>query len=189
MVLSAPLRAKTREYTIDVADLKKHFTYLDGKLFAKGKQCGSRHHTGYKWVSYCGKNLAYSRVVFAIHNDRWPNGVVDHINGDREDNRIENLRDVDERENTLNTKKVREHGHFPGVCLRKNGGRRKLWRAYAPAKFLNRDRPLKKLIKSFQTKEEAIIAVMAFCIFGEFDGLTEFNTVRSKRKNDLNIAI
>lgn len=59
---------------------------------------------GYKCGSLCGHRLAAHRVVWAVANGRWPSGVIDHINGDRLDNRIENLRSVSRAENQRNMK-------------------------------------------------------------------------------------
>ena len=42
------------------------------------------------------------RVGYALHHGEWPVGDVDHINGDRADNRIINLRAVDHRTNMKN---------------------------------------------------------------------------------------
>ena len=43
--------------------------------------------------------------------------IIDHINGDKQDNRICNLRDVNTRENALNTIAVR-NGKLPGAHRR-----------------------------------------------------------------------
>ena len=42
------------------------------------------------------------RLVWAVYYGRWPVGQLDHINGDRLDNHIENLREVSHSENQLN---------------------------------------------------------------------------------------
>jgi len=42
------------------------------------------------------------RVVWALHYGKWPEADIDHINGNRSDNRIENLRDVSRAENCKN---------------------------------------------------------------------------------------
>lgn len=59
--------------------------------------------TGY----FCGvildRNFKAHRVAFAIANDFWPE-EVDHINGNRKDNRKENLRSVSKSENMKNVK-------------------------------------------------------------------------------------
>lgn len=43
-------------------------------------------------------------VVFAMTRGHWPEGQIDHINGDRSDNRPHNLRDVSAVENARNSK-------------------------------------------------------------------------------------
>lgn len=43
-----------------------------------------------------------ARVAWAIHYGKWPQGIVDHIDGDCTNDRIENLRDVSVSENNRN---------------------------------------------------------------------------------------
>ena len=49
---------------------------------------------GYKTALVMGRRLTAHRVAYAIFYGRAPRGEIDHINGVREDNRIQNLRDV-----------------------------------------------------------------------------------------------
>lgn len=49
---------------------------------------------GYLRGRICGHECKAHRVAWAIFHGAWPEGVIDHINGDPSDNRISNLRDV-----------------------------------------------------------------------------------------------
>lgn len=49
-----------------------------------------------------GKNRTASRIAWFMHYGEWPEHIIDHINGDSTDNRIENLRDVSHKENCRN---------------------------------------------------------------------------------------
>ena len=55
--------------------------------------------------SILGKNYVAHRVAWAIYYGAWPEGEIDHINGDPSDNRIVNLRDVSHAENTRNVRR------------------------------------------------------------------------------------
>lgn len=66
------------------------------------------------------------RVAWAIHYGQWPEQFIDHINGDPQDNRIVNLRDVSAGDNQRNRarSKYNKTGH-PGIVLRPSSR----WRA------------------------------------------------------------
>lgn len=49
-----------------------------------------------------GEKVCAHVVVFALHRGRWPVETIDHINGDRCDNRPVNLRDVPHIQNMRN---------------------------------------------------------------------------------------
>lgn len=65
-------------------------------------------------------------LAWALARGEWPAGHVDHINGNRADNRLENLRVVSVSQNARNTKRrsTNTSGRV-GVCASGNG-----WRAY-----------------------------------------------------------
>jgi len=50
---------------------------------------------GYRSVVVQNRMFLAHRVVWAIKYSEWPSCDIDHINGDRQDNRISNLRMVD----------------------------------------------------------------------------------------------
>lgn len=56
---------------------------------------------GYKRGEIRGVSLLAHRVIWALEHGDWPD-EVDHINGDRSDNRISNLRAVDRAQNGKN---------------------------------------------------------------------------------------
>jgi HNH endonuclease/AP2 domain len=67
------------------------------------------------------------RVAWAIHHGHWPQGEIDHVNGDKQDNRLENLRDVTAQENRKNQKmRVGNTSGQTGVCFIPS---RRKWRA------------------------------------------------------------
>jgi hypothetical protein len=65
-------------------------------------------------------NVSYSRAVWALCYEQWPKDEIDHLNGDRRDNRIENLRECTSSENSLNKYlpwESNEETQIPGVYL------------------------------------------------------------------------
>jgi hypothetical protein len=85
------------------SELKDMFDYCDGQLInrytrspraVKNTIAGSLvKSVGYYSVSIDGSRYQLSRLVWIYHNGDIPNGLlVDHINRDTHDNRIENLR-------------------------------------------------------------------------------------------------
>lgn len=62
----------------------------------------SRHQRGYLRAEIGNKLFQAHRVAFALFYGHWPAGVIDHINGDPSDNRICNLRSVEQAENMKN---------------------------------------------------------------------------------------
>jgi hypothetical protein len=61
-------------------------------------------HKGYRRMTLLGKRYKSHRVAWAMHHGDWPPETIDHINGVKDDNRIENLRAVTHIENCRNQK-------------------------------------------------------------------------------------
>ena len=57
---------------------------------------------GYRTGRLNRQQFQAHRVIWAIANGEWPDDEIDHINGDRADNRLHNLRAVDRRGNMTN---------------------------------------------------------------------------------------
>lgn len=60
---------------------------------------------GYKKGKVLGYDVSLHRVACALYYGYWPEEQIDHINGDRTDNRISNLRCVSQTENMRNKKR------------------------------------------------------------------------------------
>jgi hypothetical protein len=61
----------------------------------------TKNRAGYLRVGIDGKRYYAHRVVFALVHGRWPVGI-DHINGNRSDNRPENIREASASQNMIN---------------------------------------------------------------------------------------
>lgn len=90
----------------DVADgYAERLCAMWNKKFAGRIAFTNVTHKGYLVGKLLGRNAFAHRVAFALYNDRWPEGLVDHDNGDRQDNRPGNLFDVDAGQNARNAKR------------------------------------------------------------------------------------
>lgn len=67
-----------------------------------GKKCDTLQPNGYLAVWLKNKKIMAHRVCWALHYGSWPKGQIDHVNGVRHDNRIENLRDSTPSQNGQN---------------------------------------------------------------------------------------
>jgi hypothetical protein len=83
-----------------------------------GQEAGGIHkYDKYKILSIYGKQYKYHRVAWLWFYGKWPENVIDHINGIKTDNRITNLRDVSVKINRQNYTKptIKNKTGFLGV--------------------------------------------------------------------------
>ncbi|EMC4142370.1 HNH endonuclease signature motif containing protein [Cronobacter sakazakii] len=92
-----------------------------------GKVAGARDNDGYFRIGIDGRLYRSHRVAWALHYGYWPENEIDHISGDRGDNRIDNLRTVTSAANNKNLRlySTNKTG-VPGVGWYKARGK---WRA------------------------------------------------------------
>ena len=95
---------------------------------------------GYRRLSLAGKSFYAHRIIWKLQTGEEPK-VIDHLNGDRSDNRIENLRGCSQADNCRN--QSRPHG--AGVYRMKHFG----WYGQVPVGG-------KVKSKLFKTREEAL---------------------------------
>lgn len=95
--------------------------------FARQLALNANHKSGYKCGRIFGIPLLAHRVLFAMKHGYWPK-EVDHINGNRGDNTIKNLREVTRLQNSKNQKiSIKNTSGHIGVSWNK---RDKRWTAY-----------------------------------------------------------
>lgn len=89
--------------TITQQELLDAFEYRDGHLYRRknGKRVGTRHHTGYLQFSFKDKLYNAHRMIFLMHHG-WLPEVIDHVDNDRSNDRIENLRPATWAQNLQN---------------------------------------------------------------------------------------
>lgn len=99
----------TRIEKIELA-IKKGFTYdeLTGKVYSRlGKEITSTFPNGYKVISMVEDGVSYILYQHQFGYYIKYNTTVeclDHINGDKTDNRIKNIRSVTRKQNAMNTR-------------------------------------------------------------------------------------
>lgn len=116
------------------------------KLHAGNQAFISGSLTGHKLGYIYGIRFGAHRVAWAIHYGKWPDGEIDHINGDTSDNRICNLRDVSHHENMMNKRTTkRNKSGINGVSWIKD---RKKW--YASIRYNGKTISLGKYDDKFE---------------------------------------
>lgn len=75
-----------------------------------GRECGTITPMGYRKIFFRPESgitfrIYCHRIVWFMFYGKLPDGVIDHINQDKSDNRISNLRDVPHRINMQNQKR------------------------------------------------------------------------------------
>lgn len=86
-------------------------SYLKNKIGRSSKAkagmvAGTKNNTGHYQVMLHGIRYQVHRVIFQIFHGEIPDGyLVDHIDGNRGNNHIDNLRLATHRDNTVNSKK------------------------------------------------------------------------------------
>jgi hypothetical protein len=126
------------ERGLHVDELKKLF-YIDedwqlrwkvkkAKQIKIGAIAGTTSVFGYRSVTINNRHYRVHRIIWALHYGEWPTGHLDHINGIKDDNSIENLRVATTTENARNQKLfVTNKTRLPGVSWNKATNK---WESY-----------------------------------------------------------
>lgn len=160
--------------------LKELFDYKDGELYWKVKKAhgikmgdlaGVVMKGGYRHVGINGKLYYAHRLIFLYHNGYLPE-FIDHIDCDKLNNDINNLREATMRQNNTNVKKQAFYNGkstssiYKGVCWDK---RAKKWMAQIMS-----NGELKYLgVFTFETEAAKAYNKVAIKSFGKFAKLNE----------------
>lgn len=116
----------------------------------KGAAAGWQHSTGYWYVRIDGRDYKLHRIVWLHYYGTEPKDLLDHIDRDKSNNKIRNLREATHAENQQNKRvyKNNRSGH-KGVSW--NVAERK-WRVRIQIAGVNR------LVGLYRTLDEAVAA-------------------------------
>lgn len=126
-----------------------------------GDAAGSPHNAGYVSIRICGRAHLAHHIAWLLSFGVWPSLEIDHKNGVRNDNRLENLRIATRAQRQFNMKtRCNSVSGTKGVSLNKSTSG---WQA-------RRQGAGRKLVRTFPTMEEARRAVVCFrdSLHGEY---------------------
>lgn len=98
---------------------------------------------GYRRTTICGRPHLMHRLAWLYVYGAWPSGQIDHINGNRTDNRIANLRSA--------TPRMNQHNRRAKGCCRHRRG----WVAQITCNYVHH------YLGKFHTESEARAAYLA----------------------------
>lgn len=107
---------------LSIEYLKQNYTYSDGFLFKNSKRIGYfDKSSGYYRCKIKNKTYLLHRLIFWMFNE-YLTKDIDHIDRNKLNNKIENLRPVEHRgQNTVNTEKRSDNtSGYKGVTWHKN---------------------------------------------------------------------
>lgn len=152
---------------INQSILKEIIEYNPETGFMRNKRSNkptgnSSDSSGYKMIGILGKVYRVHRIAWMlVHGDDMPD-YIDHINGDKTDDRISNLRPATNSQNMCNTgKRADNTSGYKGVCFH---NQRKKWMARIN---LNNKQVSLGL---YSTREQASSAykLAAYMFYGEY---------------------
>lgn len=152
--------------TLTEEELKRYYTYdpitgefrrilrrTRGGVVPCSDLITSKNNRGYLWVKVGGKMCLVHRLIVLYMTGEHPKGEVDHINGDRLDNRWVNLRDTNVFENARNQgNRTDNTSGCRGVTYHRNHLAEKKWQARIS------NHGVRYSLGYYLTKEEAMAA-------------------------------
>ena len=162
---SAPLTAERLRNVLDYIPETGGFEWavsMGNGGGVAGRDAGSDHRHGYRMITIDGERYLAHRLAFFYMTGRMPTEHIDHINGQKDDNRWQNLREATRSQNGANRgANKRNTSGYKGVTWDKN---RSKW----SAAIMCQGQPYN--LGGFDTPEEAHEAYKkaAGALFGDF---------------------
>lgn len=129
MTLTASRARELFTYNPATGDLTRRISV---RGYRAGGIAGTAKVNGYRGVIADGRGYLVHRLAWLMETGEWPANDIDHINGDRADNRWENLREATRSQNNGNMRLRKDNSSgFKGVCFHPQSGK---WRAVIWAK-------------------------------------------------------
>lgn len=147
------------QYDPDTGCFHRLATYHDRKA---GDVAGRTHRKGYIEICIDGRRYQAHRLAWLYVHGRWPANQIDHINRDRGDNRLSNLREATQSQNKANSNTYRNNTTgYKGVAAVR--GKQRWWARIRVNGHL-------RYLGTFDTPEDAHAAYCraASETFGEF---------------------
>lgn len=114
-----------------------------------GVRAGHESKDGYRSIKLQGTLILEHRIVWAMIHGEWPDGEIDHINRNRNDNSPSNLRVVSHSQNHMNRGRGRNNAlGVKGVCRNGSGFRAQL-RANGKQVYLGTYRTIEDAAKAY----------------------------------------
>lgn len=130
------------------------FTWLVSRqCVQKGDPAGSLHKAkGYIFIRADLARYAAHRLAWLYVYGEWPKKEIDHINGVRSDNRIENLRDVTHAMNLLNQVSA------TGTTFRPNGSWEASSKSHGKTTYLGRFKTFEQANSAYVSHKKQIFS-------------------------------
>lgn len=153
-MLTAERLREVLDYDLETGEFRWRITM--GCRGVAGRVAGCLCATGYQSIRINRKPYQAHRLAWLHVYGEWPRNEIDHMNGNKADNRLSNLREATRFQNTANRKSRKT---FKGVYLLPSGR----WAASIQRDKLHH-------LGCFDTPEEAHAAYCSAAIerFGEF---------------------